>query len=104
MKADAQLPVRRLPGRAGGGRRRALLALRLVVLAALTACHQQTGPGGRAPATGGAVGTNNVQVAEDGQWTMPAKNYAATRYSGLDEINNANAGKLLRYSHEQQIL
>jgi PQQ-dependent dehydrogenase (methanol/ethanol family) len=25
--------------------------------------------------------------ADDGQWSMPAKNYAATRYSGLNEIN-----------------
>ena len=25
--------------------------------------------------------------ADDGQWPMPAKNYAATRYSGLTEIN-----------------
>ena len=23
--------------------------------------------------------------AEDGQWTMPAKNHASTRYSGLDQ-------------------
>jgi len=28
--------------------------------------------------------------AEDGQWTMPSKNYASTRYSGLDEINAGN--------------
>ena len=32
--------------------------------------------------------------AEDGQWTIPAKNYASTRYSGLDEINAGNVGKL----------
>src|ERR1700684_1052038 len=32
--------------------------------------------------------------SEDGQWTMPAKNYAATRYSALDEINGANVGNL----------
>ncbi|MGF6227557.1 PQQ-dependent dehydrogenase (methanol/ethanol family) [Inquilinus ginsengisoli] len=31
---------------------------------------------------------------EDGQWTMPAKNYASTRYSGLDEINAGNVAKL----------
>src|SRR5246127_1614625 len=31
---------------------------------------------------------------EDGQWTMPAKNFAATRYSALDEINGANVGNL----------
>jgi len=32
--------------------------------------------------------------AEDGQWTTPAKNYASTRYSGLEEINTSNVGKL----------
>jgi hypothetical protein len=31
---------------------------------------------------------------EDGQWVMPAKNFASTRYSGLDEINTGNVGKL----------
>lgn len=32
--------------------------------------------------------------ADDGQWTMPAKNYAATRYSGLAQINAQNARSL----------
>src|SRR5690349_13257098 len=31
---------------------------------------------------------------EDGQWAVPAKNSASTRYSGLDEINVSNVGKL----------
>jgi hypothetical protein len=31
---------------------------------------------------------------DDGQWTMPAKNYAATPYSALDEINGANVRNL----------
>ena len=31
---------------------------------------------------------------DDGQWVMPAKNYASTRYSALDEINAGNAGRL----------
>src|ERR1700710_139757 len=31
---------------------------------------------------------------EDGQWTMPAKNYQGTRYSGLDQINATNAKDL----------
>jgi len=31
---------------------------------------------------------------EDSQWTMPAKNYAATRYSGLAEITAQNARSL----------
>lgn len=32
--------------------------------------------------------------AEDGQWTMPSKNYASTRYSGLDQVTRANVAKL----------
>jgi len=32
--------------------------------------------------------------AEDGQWTMPAKNYASTRYSELAEINSDNVANL----------
>ncbi len=31
---------------------------------------------------------------DDKQWIMPAKNYAATRFSGLNQINAANAGQL----------
>ena len=35
-----------------------------------------------------------ASAAEDGQWTMPAKDYASTRYSGLAEINAGNASRL----------
>src|SRR5215208_5932978 len=31
---------------------------------------------------------------DDGQWAMPAKNYASTRFSTLDEINTGNVGRL----------
>ena len=31
---------------------------------------------------------------DDGNWTMPAKDYAATRFSGLTEITPANVGRL----------
>jgi PQQ-dependent dehydrogenase (methanol/ethanol family) len=31
---------------------------------------------------------------DDGQWVMAAKNYASTRYSGLDEINGGNVSRL----------
>jgi PQQ-dependent dehydrogenase (methanol/ethanol family) len=31
---------------------------------------------------------------EDGQWTMPAKNYASTRFTGLDQINTGNVASL----------
>ena len=32
--------------------------------------------------------------AEDGQWTMPAKNFQNTRYSALDQIKIDNAKNL----------
>jgi len=32
--------------------------------------------------------------AEDGQWPMPAKNYASTRFSGLEDINTGNVANL----------
>src|ERR1041384_4235739 len=35
-----------------------------------------------------------ASAAEDGQWTMPAKDYSSTRYSGLTEINAGNASRL----------
>jgi PQQ-dependent dehydrogenase (methanol/ethanol family) len=31
---------------------------------------------------------------EDGQWTMPSKDYASTRYSGLNQINGGNVARL----------
>ena len=36
----------------------------------------------------------SLPLREDGQWTMPGKDYAATRYSGLAQITPANAGRL----------
>jgi len=33
-------------------------------------------------------------AAQRGDWPMPAKDYAATRYSGLSEITSTNAGRL----------
>ena len=33
-------------------------------------------------------------AADDGQWLMPAKNYASTRFSGLAQINRANVSRL----------
>src|SRR4051812_16143902 len=35
-----------------------------------------------------------VATQEDGNWIMPAKDYASTRYSGLDQINTSNAKDL----------
>jgi PQQ-dependent dehydrogenase (methanol/ethanol family) len=33
-------------------------------------------------------------AVEDGEWSMPAKDYASTRFSGLDQINTTNVGRL----------
>src|SRR4051812_10180099 len=54
-------------------------------LLATGGCGQAAGPIAPPPA---------AAPAEDGQWTMPAKNYASTRFSGLDEITTQNVGKL----------
>src|SRR5687768_4769461 len=33
-------------------------------------------------------------AAEDGEWRIPAKDYASTRYSGLDQITRDNVARL----------
>ena len=42
----------------------------------------------------GARPAPSASPPEDGQWTMPSKDYASTRYSGLDQINRQNVGQL----------
>jgi alcohol dehydrogenase (cytochrome c) len=43
--------------------------------------------------------------SEDGQWIMPAKNYASTRYSGLAQINTTNvAGLRLAWTFSTGVL
>ena len=66
------------------GMLRMLTVLSALVCGTLAALSQEAPP---APPAAAAP-------AEDGQWTVPAKNYASTRYSGLDEINTSNVGKL----------
>ncbi|MBU3079348.1 methanol/ethanol family PQQ-dependent dehydrogenase [Sphingomonas quercus] len=46
------------------------------------------------PAAGRTVAPQSAAPADDGQWVMPAKDYAATRFSALGEINPANAKNL----------
>ena len=41
-----------------------------------------------------AIPALSAMRAEDGQWTMPLGDYAATRYSALDRINAGNVGGL----------
>src|ERR1044072_2737510 len=40
------------------------------------------------------TGASVAVEPEDGQWTMPAKNYASTRFSGLEDINAGNVANL----------
>src|SRR5215208_313598 len=82
------------------------LYLHLVVCCSLfaLACSSQPPQESRTPpaaqpqtqssATGQANVPPFVSAEEDGQWTMPAKNYASTRYSGLEEINVGNVKNL----------
>src|SRR4051794_6131545 len=39
-------------------------------------------------------GARQMEVAEDGQWPMAAKNYSNTRYCGLDQIRADNVKDL----------
>jgi glucose dehydrogenase len=58
----------------------------VIVASAVLAANGQPSPS----ALPNSFGAEN----EDGQWTMPAKNYQGTRYSGLDQINGTNAKDL----------
>src|SRR5947209_3862019 len=58
-------------------------------------CTNRPAQLGTIPATGKVEANSAAQPpAEDGQWPMAAKNYANTRYSGLDEINASNVANL----------
>ena len=43
---------------------------------------------------GGVIAPPGATPPDDGQWSMPAKNFASTRYSELTEINTENVGQL----------
>src|SRR3954469_20841976 len=66
--------------------RRSTFGLSAILIAALS-----FGAGAQSPSP---VPNSFGADKEDGQWTMPAKNFQGTRYSGLDEINAANAKNL----------
>ena len=66
--------------RPAGACARAVLVSLTLLVAAPTSARPQTQPA--------------AAEAEDGQWTMPGKNYALTRYSGLDQINTENVKNL----------
>src|ERR1700761_8578149 len=46
------------------------------------------------PEAGHTAPSNANAPADDGQWTMPSKNYASTRFSALTEITIGNVRNL----------
>ena len=72
----------------------------LLLCAASSAVSAQTPPAEANKEGAGKESAAKITVpkaaapAEDGQWTLPAKNYANTRYSELNEITPANVGQL----------
>jgi lanthanide-dependent methanol dehydrogenase len=79
--------------------RAAILPLALSAAVLFTACQKQTldsSTPSSAHAIGGKIQDTDLTrlQQDDGQWVMPAKNYAATRFSGLTEINTSNARQL----------
>src|SRR3954452_9421940 len=82
-------------------RRRQTAALGFAVLAAAlsSACNKQpsqsTSPSAPAAGAGArAVPAAAASPADDGNWTMPGKDYASTRFSALNQITPVNVGKL----------
>jgi PQQ-dependent dehydrogenase (methanol/ethanol family) len=80
----------------------AVTAIGLIAAASgLAACNKNptarsTGPQTYAPIVGGAhaLPPGAAAPADDGNWTMPGKNFAQTRFSALNQITPANIGKL----------
>src|SRR4051812_17910914 len=65
----------------------------VLLLISLSCSRRLEKPVGPASSTSAPGAVQNAE-AEDGQWVRPAKNYASTRYSGLDQINTANVKDL----------
>jgi PQQ-dependent dehydrogenase (methanol/ethanol family) len=77
--------------------RRAFAFLAVSASIVLCACQPQKpkSTGMQTPASGAAPGSGALPAgADDGQWIMPAKDYASTRYSQLAEINAQTVGRL----------
>src|SRR5438552_14281757 len=81
----------------GCPRARFVAAFALAIATAALACHRSSAPPGESPAIGSLASPPATSVAsapDDGQWLMAAKDYANTRYSGLQEITTANVTSL----------
>jgi len=70
------------------------LACALVLLSSCTARNSNSQPTAQNRVLAAPTGASVSAEPEDGQWTMPAKNYASTRFSGLEDINTGNVASL----------
>ena len=73
--------------------RRVLYGLSAIVSVLLPACSRPDAPAASASPTT-AVRPAAAFPSEDGEWRMAAKDYANTRFSGLDEVHLGNVGRL----------
>jgi glucose dehydrogenase len=47
-----------------------------------------------APSSAKAISARSASPPDDGNWTMPGKDYASTRFSGLRQLTPQNVGDL----------
>jgi lanthanide-dependent methanol dehydrogenase len=71
-----------------------LLACALLLGAACTRTSSQRQSATQNRVLTAPTGASVSTAPEDGEWTMPAKNYASTRFSGLEDINTGNVAAL----------
>lgn len=82
------------------GRKDRIATLLLGILLASSCRTKAPDEGNAARASGSVQGRAGGKMtladlqADDGQWSMPAKNYASTRYSGLQQIDARNVRNL----------
>ena len=72
----------------------ALVAAILVIAAAVALNRSRPAAPEVAVGPPAAAFAAGPPVADDGQWTMAARNYDSTRYSGLNQINVGNVSGL----------
>src|SRR4051812_320543 len=84
MKSAQSKPIRRI----FSNQFYSLIKIILCILAILLS------PSGDAAELEKAKAPEAASPKDDGQWTMPSKDFANTRYSELDEINSKNVDKL----------
>src|SRR5437868_10660453 len=80
-------------------RRTAVFGFAVLAAALSSACNRHPSDSTSASAPPPDAGARAVPAAaaspaDDGNWTMPGKDYASTRFSTLNEITPANVGKL----------